>query len=166
MLSLALVTMLGHLSTSYACNAKNDAGDVCETNCAAGEVAHCSNGVGATAPSCSCTKGFTTTEMAALPADQQEAIRKVLISANLLTPSGEVKKLTGNDFPKKQSESIHKSLTDAGFNSFQTESFFGCLGARVGEAAAVAGCALIPGGQLVIAICVAAAHAAANEACK
>ena len=103
-------------------------------------------------------------QVTALPAEQQEAIRQVLIKNNLLTSSGELEKLTAANMPEK-----HKAALAA--MGVENASFLGipnagCIAARIGEAAAIAACALVPGGQIAIAACIAVAHEAANLACK
>jgi hypothetical protein len=108
------------------------------------------------------------TQVTSLPQDQQEAIRKVLVQAGLLTPSGEPTTLTVDNIPTKNRAALEANLeamgVDKNIHAFGIN--FKCIAARAAEVAAVAACALVPGGQLAIAACIAAAHALADEACK
>lgn len=160
----------GFISLSYACTAKNDVGDTCETNCLPGQVASCSNGTGANAPVCSCSnatfvfpEGFNS-----LPDDQKSAIRNVLIKNKLITESGTLTDLTEDDIPKKTKSDLDKAFSSS---NIKPQSIFDninpkCIAARALEAVAVGACASVPGGQVAIAICIAAAHEAANQACN
>ena len=170
--SVVIFLLSGFISISQACSAKNDVGDTCETNCSAGQVASCSNGTGASAPTCSCANTFVFPEqVTVLPTDQQEAIRKVLIKSNLITEAGQVTKFTEDSISKKHKDALNTAINSIGIKqdqkSFNTLGFFnpGCLAARIAEGVAVAACASVPGGQLAIAACIAAAHEAANQAC-
>ena len=160
----------GFISLSYACTATNDNGDRCETNCSAGQVASCSNGTGASAPTCSCTNStFVFPEkFNSLPDNQKDAIRKVLIKNKLITESGTLVELTEKDIPKKTKDSLDKALSDS---NIKPESIFDdlnpkCIAARALEAGAVVACASIPGGQVAIAVCIATVNEASNQACK
>lgn len=172
--TFSLFLFFGLISSSYACSAKNDVGDVCETNCSAGQVASCSNATGANPPKCSCLSTFVYPDSyMQLPVDQQIAIRKVLVDSKLLTSTGQVNQFTEKDLSPKSKQSIDQVFSSTGIQknaNISTASFLGinlgCIAARAAEGLAVAACATIPGGQLAIAVCVAAAHEAANQACK
>jgi hypothetical protein len=107
-------------------------------------------------------------EARALSAEQQKAIRLVLVKAGLLTESGETTTLTVANMPQQHKTALNASLRAMGVQE-DIDLFginLGCIAARVAEAAAVAACAIVPGGQIVIAACIAAAHEAANAACN
>jgi len=74
-------------------------------------------------------------EVTALPAEQQEAIRQVLIKAGLLTASGERTNLTAEDIPEKQKAALRASLSAMGLE--ENIALFGinlkCIAARVAE---------------------------------
>lgn len=169
LLTLSICLFSGFISSSYACSAKNDVGDVCETNCSAGQVASCSNAKGANPPTCTCsntTFNYPDSYMK-LPVEQQKAISKVLIENKLLTSTGQV--IREKNLTPKSKESIEQVISSMGIEKtpvIRPESFFGCAAARIAEAAAVAACATVPGGQVVIAVCIATAHEAANQACN
>jgi hypothetical protein len=115
---------------------------------------------------------FVMPEITALPDEQQKAIFQVLIKSGLLTESGEPTNLTIDNMPGHHKTFLDESLKTIGKGELTqktVESFgidFKCIAARVAEAAAIAACALVPGGQIVIGVCVAAAHALADQACK
>jgi len=114
------------------------------------------------------------TEVTALPAEQQAAIRKIMVRVGLLTESGELANLHHENISSNQKAAVNATL--ASFDVKQDVDGlvaldFGwpnvkCTVARVAEVAAVAACMVIPGGQIAIAACVALAHAAADEVCK
>jgi hypothetical protein len=101
-------------------------------------------------------------EVTALPAEQQEAIRNVLIQKHLLTADGQVAKFGAGNLPEEHPIQALGFGPNFGFLG----GGFGCIAARIAEGAAIAACATIPGGQIAIAACVAVAHAAADQACK
>lgn len=162
------------VSISYACTAKNDSGDTCEITCPVGQSASCFNATGASPPVCVCSSNnrfMFSEQFIKLPNEQQESIKKVLIASNLMTKEGNVKNFTESDIPKKDREILNKAVKDIGIaktqNTFNSQIFnSGCIAARAAEIAAVAACASVPGGQVIVAVCIATAHEIANQACK
>jgi len=107
-------------------------------------------------------------DVVALPGTQQEAIRQVLVKTGLLTEAGEPTNYTRDDIPEQYAAGLKASLQAIGVDQ-NLELFgfgLGCAVARVAEAAAVAACVSVPGGQIAVAACIAAAHEAANAACN
>lgn len=111
-------------------------------------------------------------EIAALPLPQQDAIRKVLVDSGLMTGTGEIVDLSPANISPAHKAAVNATLTSFGIRqdvdalAFGFDFGVGCILARAAEVGAVALCASIPGGQVAIALCIAAAHAAADEACK
>lgn len=111
-------------------------------------------------------------EITVLPLPQQDAIRKVLVDSGLMTGTGEVVDLNPANVSPAHKAAVNAALTSFGIRqdvdalAFGFDFGVGCMLARGAEVVAVALCASVPGGQVAIALCIAAAHAAANEACK
>ncbi len=107
-------------------------------------------------------------EVLALPHEQQKAIQNVLIKTGLLNSAGESTDLSVDKMSEKHKEALQTSLSSLGVeHDLSMPSInWKCAAARVAEAAAVAACASVPGGQIAIAACIAAAHELANKACE
>ena len=97
-------------------------------------------------------------EVTALSHEQQTAIKKVLVDTGLLTSDGDLADFSEDRLTNDQRLMLTEKMQVMGMK---------CALARIAEAAAVAACALIPGGgPIAIAACAAAAHEVANRACK
>jgi hypothetical protein len=103
-----------------------------------------------------------------LSGDQQRAITGVLTKAGLLTAAGDLAHPTTDTAPNQQ-----KATLKAFFDHHGLDHDLDALGikptcilARAAEAAAVAACAMVPGGPIAVAACIAAAHAAADAICN
>ena len=108
-------------------------------------------------------------QVTSLPVEQQKAVHQVLADAGLLTGSGEQMKLNAANMPEKHKTALNASLKSMGVE--ENLSLFGgglgCIAARLAEVAAVAACStLAPSGPIVVAACVAAAHAVADAQCN
>jgi len=109
-------------------------------------------------------------EVTKLSEEQQEAIFRTLVKVGLLTESGEPTDFSIDKMPERNKAALTAALDALGLEYDSNLITMGwnwkCIAARVAEAAAVAACASVPGGQLAIAACIAAAHAIADQACK
>jgi hypothetical protein len=95
-----------------------------------------------------------------------------MVDAGLMTGTGEAADLSNANIPDAHKTAVNAALTSFGVPHDVDKLIglnfginFGCIAARIGEAAAVAACATT-GNPIVVAACAAAAHALADEACK
>lgn len=114
----------------------------------------------------------------ALNDDSKNAIRKIMVEKGLHTHDGKRPSTKAADLPEPHQKALKAGFAAMGENFLDFPNIplpniplpqlpnLGCVAARIAEAAAVAACATIPGGQIAIAVCVAAAHEAANSACN
>lgn len=103
-----------------------------------------------------------------LPNDQQEAIRQALQSAQLIDKNGNIAAMTASTMSDNHSNALHSVMDSMGLQQdFKIAGNAGvCAAARIAESVAMVACTRVPGGQLAVDACIAAAHEIANQVCK
>jgi hypothetical protein len=116
------------------------------------------------------TKFQMPEQVTKLSKEQQDAIFRTLVTVGLLTDTGELTDFSVDKMPDRNKKALTAALDALGLEHGSDLSTMGwnwkCIAARVAEAAAVAACASVPGGQIAVAACIAGAHEIANKVCK